>query len=119
MEEVQVHVADIFSDSERKDCYMPIYKEFFDVPIEELETGIRIHHALKRAGFNTIGDLAEALLADDTSLSRIRNLSGNAVRVLLMELFLFQYEALSSEGKEHSYVRDFAKGFFPDRRRGG
>jgi DNA-directed RNA polymerase subunit alpha len=59
---------------------------------------------LKRAGYSTIGELAEAI-SEGVTLGRIRNCGAKSSREIMEKLFLFQYNALPQEKRE-GYVKE-------------
>ena len=70
-----------------------------ETPIEALDLSARAFNSLKRAGYGTIGDLAEAI-ASGVEISRIRNCGKKSVREIMEHLFLFQYYSLKPEKRE-------------------
>lgn len=75
-----------------------------ETPIENLELGVRAYNSLKRAGFCTIGELAEAI-ASGTEISKIRNCGTKSCREIMEKLFLYQYSCLPQEKRE-SYIKE-------------
>lgn len=73
-----------------------------DTPIEALDLGVRAYNSLKRAGYGTIGDLAEAI-AGGTEISKIRNCGSKSCREIMEKLFLYQYSVLPQE-KRTKYI---------------
>ena len=73
-----------------------------ETPIESLELGVRAYNSLKRAGYSTIGELAEAI-ASGTEISKIRNCGTKSCREIMEKLFLYQYCALPKE-KRAKYI---------------
>ena len=73
-----------------------------ETPIEALDLGVRAYNSLKRAGYGTIGDLAEAI-AGGTEISKIRNCGSKSCREIMEKLFLYQYSALPQE-KRAKYI---------------
>ena len=73
-----------------------------ETPIETLDLGVRAYNSLKRAGFSTIGELAEAI-ASGTEISRIRTCGVKSCREIMEKLFLYQYSALPQE-KRAKYI---------------
>ncbi len=73
-----------------------------ETPIETLELGVRAYNSLKRAGYSTIGELAEAI-ASGTEISKIRNCGTKSCREIVEKLFLYQYSALPQE-KRAKYI---------------
>lgn len=75
-----------------------------EAPIETLELGVRAYNSLKRAGYSTIGELAEAI-ASGTEISKIRNCGTKSCREIMEKLFLYQYSVLPQE-KRAGYVKE-------------
>ncbi len=75
-----------------------------ETPIEALDLGVRAYNSLKRAGYATIGDLAEAI-AEGTEISKIRNCGAKSCREIMEKLFLYQYSALPTERREE-YIQE-------------
>lgn len=75
-----------------------------DAPIEALDLGVRAYNSLKRAGYSTIGELAEAI-AEGTEIAKIRNCGAKSCREIMEKLFLYQYNILPNEKRE-SYVKE-------------
>jgi len=75
-----------------------------ETPIEALDLGVRAYNSLKRAGYGTIGDLAE-VIAGGTEISKIRNCGSKSCREIMEKLFLYQYNTLPQEKRE-GYVKE-------------
>ena len=73
-----------------------------EAPIEALDLGVRAYNSLKRAGYSTIGELAQAI-ADGTEIAKIRNCGAKSCREIMEKLFLYQYSALPQE-KRAKYI---------------
>ena len=73
-----------------------------ETPIEALDLSPRAFNSLKRAGYGTVGNLAEAI-AGGTSISKIRNCGIKSCREIMEKLFLYQYSALPQE-KRADYI---------------
>ena len=67
--------------------------------IEALSLSVRSYNALKRAGFNTIGELARAI-SSGNDLKSIRNCGAKSTREIMEQLFLYQYFSLRPELRE-------------------
>ena len=67
-----------------------------ETPIEALDLSVRAYNSLKRAGYGTIGNLAEAI-AGGTEIGKIRNCGSKSCREIMEKLFLYQYSALPQE----------------------
>ena len=70
-----------------------------NAPLEALELGQRSYNCLKRAGYNTIGELVSAI-SEGKELKGIRNCGAKSVREIMEQLFLFQYNALQPEHRD-------------------
>ena len=75
-----------------------------DTPIEALDLGVRSYNSLKRAGYATIGELAEAI-ASGTDIGKIRNCGAKSRREIMEKLCLYQYSVLPEE-KKSKYVQE-------------
>ena len=75
-----------------------------DSAIEALDLGVRSYHSLKRAGYNSIGEVAEAV-ASGKELKSIKNCGSKSVREIMEHMFLFQYYSLKPE-KRGAYLRE-------------
>lgn len=75
-----------------------------DSSIEALDLGVRSYHSLKRAGYNSIGEVAEAI-ASGKELKNIRNCGSKSVREIMEHMFLFQYYSLKPE-KRKAYLKE-------------
>ncbi len=78
-----------------------------ETPIEALDLSVRAYNSLKRAGYGTIGDLAEAI-AGGTEISKIRNCGVKSRREIMEKLFLYQYSALPQE-KRAKYILEVVR----------
>ena len=89
--------------------HFPMYMTQFmkDRSIEDLELSARSYHCLKRAGYNTIGELA-AEVSSGMSLKSIRNCGTNSAMEIMSSLFMFQYNSLPSES-QYGYLIDVIK----------
>ena len=78
-----------------------------DASIEALDLSVRSYNSLKRAGFDSVGELAEAI-ASGMELKTIRNCGIKSVREIMEHLFLFQYNSMSVERQEE-YLREVVR----------
>ncbi len=83
---------------------MYITREMWDTPIDDLELSVRSYHSLKRAGMDTIGDIAEAV-SRGMDLGHIRNCGAKSRREIQERLFLFQYYSLK-ESRREAYLKE-------------
>ena len=72
--------------------------------IDDLELSVRSYNCLKRAGYNTVGELAEAI-SSGIPLRKIRNLGATSAIEIMSCLFLFQYNSLPAES-QYGYLTD-------------
>ena len=72
--------------------------------IESLDLSVRSYNSLKRAGFSTIGELAEAV-AGGMQLRSIRNCGATSAREIMEHLFLYQYNSLRPE-EQDAFLRE-------------
>ena len=70
--------------------------------IETLDLSVRSYNSLKRAGFNTVGDVVDAI-SSGTELKGIRNCGAKSVREIMEHLFLYQYNSLPAD-KQDDYL---------------
>ena len=75
--------------------------------IEDLELSVRSYNCLKRAGYNTIGELTEAI-STGVPLKRIRNCGITSATEIMACLFLFQYNILPAE-RQYGYLLDVVR----------
>ena len=72
--------------------------------IDDLDLSVRSYNCLKRAGYNTVGELTEAI-SSGLSLRKIRNLGSTSAMEIMSCLFLFQYNSLPAES-QYGYLMD-------------
>ena len=79
----------------------PVYlsEAFMKTPIEDMELGVRAYNCLKRAGYQTIGDLISKI-EGRADLQKIRNMGKLSANEVMVSLCCFQYSMLSEERKE-------------------
>ena len=82
-------------------------KQMENTPLEALELGQRSYNCLKRAGYGTIGELANAIFGG-LELRQIRNCGARSVREIMEQLFLYQYASLSPD-KRDAYLLEVVK----------
>ncbi len=78
-----------------------------ETSLEALDLGVRAYNSLKRAGYNTIGDLIAAISAGE-DLNHIRNCGKTSIREIKERLFLYHYNSLSPESRE-DYLKEVVK----------
>ena len=86
--------------------YFPVYvnKQMEECTIESLDLSIRSYHCLKRAGYNTVAKLAEAM-AEGPIFSKIRGCGAQSKREIQERMFTYQYEVLSPERRKR-FLKD-------------
>ena len=67
--------------------------------IDVLDLSPRPYNSLKRAGYDTVGDIIEAIEAG-MDLKNLRHCGAKSVREIQEKLFLLQYNSLSAEKRE-------------------
>ena len=82
--------------------YLQPTKEMREAGIEALDLSQRSYNSLKRAGFHSVGEVAEAV-ASGRELRNIRNCGAKSVREIMEHLFLYQYQSLPVE-KRSEYL---------------
>ena len=89
--------------------YYQLYlsKAMSEASLEVLDLSVRSFHCLKRAGFDTIGDLAEAI-SNGVELKSIKNCGKTSTREIQEHLFLYQYYSLKPEARQQ-YLLDTVK----------
>ena len=75
----------------------PFTKRAYAASIDELMFSVRSQNALKRAGLFTVGDVVQALEANE--LDKIRNLGRKSIAEIKTRVTTFGFEALSGDGK--------------------
>lgn len=86
---------------------MHMTESMSDTSIEALDLSVRSYNSLKRAGFNSIGDVVESI-SSGTELKSIRNCGAKSVREIMEHLFLFQYNSLPAD-KQDGYLMEAVK----------
>ena len=81
--------------------------------IDDLELSVRSYNCLKRAGYNTVGELAEAI-SSGMSLRKIRNLGATSAIEIMSSLFIFQYNSLPAES-QYGYLMDVIRANYEHR----
>ena len=78
-----------------------------NMSIEALELSIRSYNALRRAGYNTIGELADAVSSGPV-LKNIRNCGKKSEREIMEHMFLYQYNILPPD-EQSEYLKQVAE----------
>ena len=86
---------------------MHMTQSMSDTSIEALDLSVRSYNSLKRAGFNSIGDVVESI-SGGTELKSIRNCGAKSVREIMEHLFLFQYNSLPAN-KQDGYLMEVVR----------
>lgn len=81
---------------------MHMTQEMSESSIETLDLSVRSYNSLKRAGFNTVGEVVDAI-SSGTELNGIRNCGAKSVREIMEHLFLYQYNSLPAD-KQDDYL---------------
>ena len=89
--------------------HFPMYmtQSMKDRCIEDMDLSARAYHCLKRAGYNTIGELTQAV-SDGMPLKSIRNCGITSAMEIMSSLFLFQYNMLPAE-QRNEYLMDVVR----------
>ena len=83
---------------------MHVTKSMSDTPIEALDLDTRPYNSLKRAGFNTVGDILNTISTGE-DLRKIRNCGKTSSREIMERLFIFQYECLPA-GRRDQWLKE-------------
>jgi hypothetical protein len=75
-------------------------KIFSNEPLETLDLSVRVHHSLRRAGINTIGDLLE--FKAKGNISKIRNIGDKSLKEI--DEKLEKHEIINVEGDELEFI---------------
>ena len=75
-----------------------------ETTIESLDLSVRSYNSLKRAGFHSLGELAESI-SGGQELRHIRNCGAKSVREIMEKLFVYQYNVLSPE-RQLDYLKE-------------
>ncbi len=84
--------------------HMHLTQSMRETSIDSLDLSVRSYHSLKRADFNTVGDVVDAISAG-ADLYTIRNCGKTSVREIMEHLFLFQYYSLP-EDRQQDYLTE-------------
>ena len=79
-------------------------KTMRETPIDALELSVRSYHSLKRAGYESIGEVVEAI-SEGQALKGIRNCGEKSAREIMEHLFLFQYNSLPAD-RQYNYLSE-------------
>ena len=82
-------------------------KTMRETPIDALELSVRSYHSLKRAGYESIGEVVEAI-SEGQALKGIRNCGEKSAREIMEHLFLFQYNSLPADRQE-DYLKEVVR----------
>ena len=69
---------------------------FMGAGLESLDLSTRSYNCLKRAGHNTVGDIVNSISCGD-DLKVIHNCGTKSIDEIMFQLFIYNYECLSSE----------------------
>ena len=79
--------------------YIRLGEQMKGAPLEELDLSVRSYNSLKRAGYNHIGEVAEAI-SGGMELKQIRNCGAKSIREIMEHIFLYYYQSLPPERQE-------------------
>jgi DNA-directed RNA polymerase subunit alpha len=85
---------------------MHLTDEMYDAPVDALELSARPLNCLKRSGYDTVGKLAMAI-DGGTDLKHMRGCGKDSVQMIMIRLFIYQYESMRPERRE-DYLREIA-----------
>lgn len=83
---------------------MYVTRKMMDLKLEDLELSVRAFHSLKRAGYDNVGDLLDAL-ERGMDLRQIRNCGATSIKEIQERLFLLQYYSLPEKHRE-AYLKE-------------
>lgn len=78
--------------------------EYMKEDISALELSVRATNGLRRAGYHSVSDVANAVSCND-DLARIRQLGKKSVEEIMLGIYLFQYISLAKE-KRNWYLKE-------------
>lgn len=84
-----------------------VTQKMMDMQLEDLELSVRAFHSLKRAGYDYVGDLLDAL-EQGMDLRHIRNCGSTSIREIQERLFILQYYSLPEKRREE-YLKEVLK----------
>ncbi len=92
-----ITVEDIFEARQNKICFR-VYEtdRFMHSDIENLELSVRSGNCLHRAGYRTVGDIVNKISCGE-DLRAIRNCGTKSIDEIMLWLFFYNYECLSTE----------------------
>ena len=92
-----VTVEDIFRAKQNKITFC-VYEcgRFMNAGIENLDLSVRSYNCLRRAGHHTVGDIVNSISCGD-DLKAIKSCGEKSIEEIMVKLFVFNYECLSSE----------------------
>lgn len=87
----------------------PVYhsKAFMESDIEDLDLTVRSRNCLKRAGYNTVGELVSGINGS-ADLQNIRNCGKKSVDEIMSHLFFYTYMLLAPE-KRKAYMQEIER----------
>ena len=85
-----------FSKGRRVKYPLYINKRFLETSISELNLDTRGNNALRRYGYETIGDI----LKRENSLAEMRNVGKKTIDIIMTSLVAYQYSILTDAQKE-------------------
>ena len=81
---------------------MYVTRKMMDMQLEELELSVRAFHSLKRAGYDNVGDLLDAL-EQGMDLRHIRNCGATSIREIQERLFLHRITVFAYSPKASKF----------------
>ncbi len=70
-----------------------------EADIEVLDFGVRAYHGLKRAGYNTVGELVAAIIGGE-DIRKIRNCGAKSYSEIMERLFLYNLANIPETRRE-------------------
>ena len=86
---------------------MYLTKSMRETPLDVLDLAPRSHNCLRRAGYETIGDILDAL-SSGYDLKRIKNCGKTSVRDIMEHLLMYQYNSLPKD-RQDEYLDEVVK----------
>ncbi len=78
---------------------MYLTKSMKESPLEVLDLTPRPYNCLKRAGFQTVGEVVDAI-SSGKELKNVRNCGITSIQEIMERLFILQYSSLPKEKKD-------------------
>jgi len=95
--------VDLHEKKSGRFCYtMHLTAKMEEEDIEVLDLGVRAYHGLKRAGFNTVGELVTAISGGE-NIRKIRNCGAKSYSEIMEKLFLYNLLNIP-EGRREQFI---------------